>query len=335
MRTLHRLTRLLATGLFWTLGLALGAGANDPVTEFPLSSEGHRPQAIIAGPDGNLWVTDSGKHKIIRVTPDGKITEFVVPGANANLLQGITVGADGNLWFTSPSDNTIRRMSPKGEFNGEFKIPTTVDKSKVGGSSFPRGIATGPDGNVWFAELHGNKIGRITPKGEITEFPVPTPDSGPYAPAFDKAGKVWFCESTANKVARLDPATGKVDEFPLPTAQCLPRDMTAGPDGNLWFSENQADKIGRVTPTGEVTEFPLPKGSRPVGLATGSDGNIWFSVFGMSKIGRLTPDGKVKMFDIPTRGAQPFGLAAGPDGNIWFAEQANRIGRLNIKSTEN
>jgi virginiamycin B lyase len=332
MRALNRLVCVFATGLC-SLSLAWAAGANDPITEFAISSEGHRPQAIIAGPDGNLWVADSGKHKIIRVTPDGKMTELVVPGAN--LLQGITVGSDGNLWFTSPSDNTIRRVSPKGEFNGEFKIPTTVDKSKVGGSSFPRGIATGPDGNVWFAELHGNKIGRITPKGEITEFPVPTPDSGPYAPAFDKAGKVWFCESTANKVARLDPATGKVDEFPLPTAKCLPRDMTTGPDGSLWFSENQADKIGRVTPAGEIKEFPLPKGSRPVGIATGADGNIWFSGFGMAKIGRLTLNGKVTMFDIPTRSAQPFGLAAGPDGNIWFAEQANRIGRLNVKATEN
>jgi virginiamycin B lyase len=319
---------MLAVGFFCSLGVVTSAGKDNPITEFPLPTEGHWCQGIVAGPDGNMWVTESKKHVIIRITPEGKTDEWVVPGAE--LLQGITVGADGNLWFTSPSDNTIRRISPKGELNGKFTIPTVVNNKLK--SSFPRGIATGPDGNVWFAELYGNKIGRITPKGDITEFPVPTPESGPYAPAFDKNGKVWFCESTAHKVARLDPATGKVDEFPVPTAKCLPRDMITGPDGNLWFSENQADKIGRITLTGDVKEFPLPSGSRPVGLAVGQDGNIWFSGFGNSKIGRLKLDGKVTMFDIPTPKAQPFGLAAGPDSTIWFAAQSNRIGRLNVKA---
>lgn len=37
----------------------------------------------------------------------------------------------------------------------EFPIPTA--------NSSPRGIVTGPGGNLWFAESDGNKIGRITP----------------------------------------------------------------------------------------------------------------------------------------------------------------------------
>ena len=38
--------------------------------------------------------------------------------------------------------------------------------------SFVRGITVGPDGNLWFTELVG-KIGRITPAGAVTEFPIP------------------------------------------------------------------------------------------------------------------------------------------------------------------
>jgi hypothetical protein len=36
--------------------------------------------------------------------------------------------------------------------------------------STPQAITAGPDGNVWFAEVLGGRIGRITPTGEITEF---------------------------------------------------------------------------------------------------------------------------------------------------------------------
>ncbi len=269
-----------------------------PIVEFELATAGHHPQAVAAGPDGNLWMVESKLRKVFRVTQEGKITEFVIPDTTALLLQSITVGSDGQLWFTSPTDNTIRRVNTKGEFTGAFKIPTTTGKFGKN-TSFPRGLAAGPDGNVWFAEMGGNKIGRITPNGEITEFPLPTPDSGPYVPAFDNSGRVWFAESTANKIARLDPATGKVDEFPLPSPNCLPRDMVTGADGNLWFSENQADKLGRMTPEGELKEFPLPAGSRPVGLVATADG-VWYSSFGNGMIGRLTFDGKVQTFVCPT-----------------------------------
>ena len=36
--------------------------------------------------------------------------------------------------------------------------------------SVPKSIAAGPDGNMWFTEAFGNRIGRITPTGTVTEF---------------------------------------------------------------------------------------------------------------------------------------------------------------------
>src|SRR5947207_2382042 len=47
--------------------------------------------------------------------------------------------------------------------------------------SGPGEITTGPDGNLWFTEhgIFGNRIGRITTVGAITEFPVPTANAIP------------------------------------------------------------------------------------------------------------------------------------------------------------
>jgi streptogramin lyase len=47
------------------------------------------------------------------------------------------------------------------------------------GITYPYGLTTGPDGNIWSTENAGNNIGRITPAGVITEFPLPTTHSGP------------------------------------------------------------------------------------------------------------------------------------------------------------
>ena len=43
----------------------------------------------------------------------------------------------------------------------EYAVPTP--------GSFPFGIAAGRDGNVWFTEDIGNKVGKITKSGAITE----------------------------------------------------------------------------------------------------------------------------------------------------------------------
>lgn len=60
-----------------------------------------------------------------------------------------------------------------------FPIPTSCPPATLGGTCQPAGITAGPDGNLWFTEEAGNKIGRITTGGAITEFPIPSPSSLP------------------------------------------------------------------------------------------------------------------------------------------------------------
>ncbi|MGH7266700.1 MAG: virginiamycin B lyase family protein, partial [Candidatus Rokuibacteriota bacterium] len=68
------------------------------------------------------------------------------------------------------------------------------------------GITAGPDGNLWFTEAVANRIGRITPFGAITEFPVPTPGSTPVGITVGPDGNIWFTENMGNKIARFVPA---------------------------------------------------------------------------------------------------------------------------------
>src|SRR5689334_13761464 len=46
-------------------------------------------------------------------------------------------------------------------------------------NSQPWMIVAGPDGNLWFTEYGANKIGKSTPKGEISEYNIPSAASGP------------------------------------------------------------------------------------------------------------------------------------------------------------
>ena len=67
----------------------------------------------------------------------------------------------------------------------------------------PIGIVAGPDGNLWFAENVGNKVGRTTVNGAIAEFPVPTTNSFPYEIATGSDGALWFTETYGNRIGRI------------------------------------------------------------------------------------------------------------------------------------
>jgi streptogramin lyase len=169
--------------------------------------------------------------------------------------------------------------------------------------------------------------------GGITEFPIPTPGSGPVGITLGPDGNLWFTENANNHIGRMTPA-GSMEEFPIITSGGDPWGITTGPDGNLWFTEYFGNMIGRMTTDGSLVEYPIrtPNGN-PQGITVGPDGNLWFTEAQGDKIGSITPSGTVTEFPLPV-GSRPVGITAGPDGNLWFTEaQRNRIGRMNVAGT--
>ena len=73
-------------------------------------------------------------------------------------------------------------------------IPTINEFTVTTAGSEPYGITAGSDGNLWFTEENGNKIGRITTTGSITEYPLPTFGSAPEGIAAGPDGNLWFTE---------------------------------------------------------------------------------------------------------------------------------------------
>jgi virginiamycin B lyase len=61
------------------------------------------------------------------------------------------------------------------------------------------------DGNLWFTERTGNKIGQVTPTGVFTEFPIPTAATEPIGIVTGPDGNLWFTETSGNKIGRIAP----------------------------------------------------------------------------------------------------------------------------------
>jgi virginiamycin B lyase len=185
-----------ASGDGW-IGRITTAGV---LNRFPLPRHNVQANFIAAGSDGALWFgTDN---TIDRITTAGVITEFALPTPTSGAF-GITAGPDGALWFAEPFSNKIGRITTAGVIT-EFALPTA--------GSGPLAIATGADGALWFTEVipaangdvsfTGNRIGRITTSGAISEFTLPNAASGPGFIAAGPDGAMWFGE-TANRIGRI------------------------------------------------------------------------------------------------------------------------------------
>ena len=210
--------------------------------------------------------------------------------------------------------------------------PTAAITEFPAGQS-PTHIAAGPDGNLWFAELFRNDIGRLTPAGAVDIFSEGITPMPPYSMGglLDVAGgpdgNVWFTEGLRDKVGRITPS-GVVTEFSEGiTPGSLTSGITSGPDGNVWFTENSVSRIGRITPSGVVTEFAdgITPGSGLGEITAGPDGNLWFTESG-NRIGRITPAGVVTEFPLGIDMGSPGGIAGGSDGNVWFREEGSASG---------
>ena len=72
------------------------------------------------------------------------------------------------------------------------------------------GIAAGPDGAMWLTEFQGEKIGRITMKGDIPEFSTPGAAAVPAGIAVGADGAMWFAEQGTAWIFKVGNENGRL-----------------------------------------------------------------------------------------------------------------------------
>jgi streptogramin lyase len=143
---------------------------------FPVSETGTNKK-IVAGPDGNMWLTINGGGKdVARIAPDGKVDEFELEGVAAPT--GIGVDPEGRVWVTQGGGvASFLPSDPKGTSK-----PTAIADVKD-----PASIVAGPDGQMWVAT-----------EGKVVHFPPAKPAESKSIPVaglspkdIDVAGRCW------------------------------------------------------------------------------------------------------------------------------------------------
>jgi virginiamycin B lyase len=230
---------------------------NGVITEWDVPTPNSQPRAIALGADGNIWFGMFAGGKIGRITPAGVITEFDPPTPDSG-PRALAEGADGNIWFSEYKVDKIGRITPKGKIT-EFPLPRP--------NSGPGDITMGPDGALWFVELSGgmdgvrtagNRVGRITYNGKVSEYPMPAGGGSPINIAVGPDRNLWYTRGAT--LGRVTPA-GVVTEFSA-GADARAVGLSAGSDrepptrlvNRLWFADGGANHISYLQFTPDTTD---------------------------------------------------------------------------------
>ncbi|MDC4224014.1 MAG: hypothetical protein MPW15_07235 [Candidatus Manganitrophus sp.] len=268
-------------GTVWYTAQGSGElGRLDPDTgktiHIPLG-EGSRPHGVIVGPDGAPWITDSGLNAIVRVDPaTNGVKIFPLPeGRDAN-LNTATFDRQGILWFTG-QNGIYGQLEPT---SGRLEI---FDAPKGRG---PYGIATAPDGSVYYVSLAGSYLARIDPKtGKAAVIEPPTPQQGARRVWSDSLGRLWISEWNAGKVGMYDPAKNTWKEWRAPGERPQIYSIFVDEKDQVWVSDFGGNAFMRFDPAKETFEvIPIPSPGAAVRQMLGRPGEVWGAESGTDKL---------------------------------------------------
>src|SRR5437764_4433989 len=226
----------------------LASRAGNRVQDGPQLALDGTPAAMVAGPDGALYV--AGGRTVARWTGTGAPQTFALPaplasfaGAGGLPLAQMASGA-GGVWV--------------GVNGGLVKLDAGGVRSVVGTQRRPRGgLALGGDGALWFSA--GSALGRLDPGSNAVAYLGVSPAAdGAVAAAPRGGGGIWYA-SRADGSVNVRSFSGAVTSYGVYGA---PLGLVAGPGRySVWASggNGSRDWVARLATTGHP-------GGHPAGL---------------------------------------------------------------------
>ena len=222
----HRVRKITPAGVVTTLagsgkaGFADGTGAE---------ASFNTPQGVAVDASGNVYVSESGNHRIRKISPSGVVTTVAGSGkpgfadgtgaeANFKSPTGIALDAVGNVYVSDTGNHQIRKITPSGVVTtlaGSGKPGFQDGQGTKASFNVPFGLAVDRNGNIYVADMGNHRIRKITPDGFVTTlagsgkaaaedgYSTAASFNLPWGVAIDEFGAVYVSDQENHKIRKI------------------------------------------------------------------------------------------------------------------------------------
>ena len=130
------------------------------------AGELYGPRGVTVSPDGRVWVTDTGNHRVVSYGPD--FAEPKVIGRQGKGSEefsspiGIAAAPSGLIYVADTVNKRIQVLGPDGSFKGSLRFPAW-------GENIEPHLVVGDDGTIYASSPSNRKIYALDPSGRVLQ----------------------------------------------------------------------------------------------------------------------------------------------------------------------
>jgi len=232
----HRVWKVSPDGVA-TLFAGIGAASCCADGNLAVKGSLSYPSDVAVDARGDVYIADSGNHRIRKVGADGKISTWGGTGevgslgdggpvskAQLNYPFGLVFDSAGNLYVADTNNHKVRKVTPDGTITtvagtgeaGYSGDNGQADKAKL---YYPRRAVPDRAGNIYIADYYNCRIRKVTPAGIITTVAGTSACGysgdgglatqarlwGSQGVAVDPAGNIYIADSSNHRVRMVSP----------------------------------------------------------------------------------------------------------------------------------
>jgi DNA-binding beta-propeller fold protein YncE len=248
-----------------------------------------KPAGLAVDQEGNLYVADSGNHRVQKFDLDGLFLAEV-GGAGSGNGQfnepwGVAVDAQGNVYVADTWNHRIQKFDKDLKYVTQWGNPASDLKNPKPTDFWgPRDVAVDAQGNVWVADTGTSRVLKFDANGTyLATLGGPGSETGklsePVGVEVAANGDVYVADAWNARIQRFDKDLKQLAAFPVPG--WLPNDPTTKPylalltEGDIIASDPTRQRVLRIQPDGRIAavyegtaETAL---AGPTGLAISAD----------------------------------------------------------------
>jgi len=255
------------------------------------------PRNLAVGPDGLIYVADSGNHRIQVFDKNGKfLLKWGSPGAGPGQFNepwGIAVAKNGTVYVADTWNHRVQAFTPTGELVntfGEFADVQNDPQAQPGKFWGPRDIAIDAAGNLYVTDTGNKRVQKFTSDGQFIQAwggggVVPGKFEEPVGITVDADGNIYVVDTWNRRVQKFDANFNPVLQWDVVGWQgesvVNKPYITTDKQGRVFISDPEGYRIigydgktGQVLVTWGQYGQDLAALSLPVGLKVDADGNL-------------------------------------------------------------